>query len=498
MKNNHWMRCFLSIVAVLLVSLYVPTALAFCGFFVAKADAKLYNSSSRVIIAHSGNRSVFTMANDYQGDVRDFARIVPIPVIPTREQVRIGNPDIVNRLDGFTAPRLVQYLDEPCREEYGGYLAIGGTIAFLSLFGWVVWRLRGLAGLLEVLIALFIIALLTVISLPSFMTQANKARQSLDRAETVVVEDQFTVGEYDVAILSAEQSDGLTDWLQQNGYNVPANAKPMLQDYIEQQMKFFVVKVNLDAFDQEGFGFLRPIVLDYESPKFMLPMRLGTLNARADQDLIIHILSPVSLAEVANYRNVPIPTDYQSRRRRPSGEELPAFIKADFGVFYEAMFQKEYERQGKNAIFLEYAGVTGRCDPCSASPLTVEELQAAGAFWVNPNERWSDTYITRLHVRYTQEKFPADLFFREVDRATLLDRLGQASNYISRGGAFFQGRYVVRQTKGPAFCLAGLGYRHSLHHWRRQWARNLARLTGWEFKEIQEKMKARRLASRSS
>ena len=50
-----------------------PTALAFCGFYVAKADTSLYNEASQVIIARNGDRTVLTMANDYQGEVADFA-----------------------------------------------------------------------------------------------------------------------------------------------------------------------------------------------------------------------------------------------------------------------------------------------------------------------------------------------------------------------------------------------------------------------------------------
>jgi hypothetical protein len=48
---------------------FAPSALAFCGFYVAKADSKLYNQASQVAIAHRGNHTVLTMANDYQGPI---------------------------------------------------------------------------------------------------------------------------------------------------------------------------------------------------------------------------------------------------------------------------------------------------------------------------------------------------------------------------------------------------------------------------------------------
>ena len=36
---------------------------AFCGFYVAKADAKLFNKSSQVVIVRDGTRTVMTLSN---------------------------------------------------------------------------------------------------------------------------------------------------------------------------------------------------------------------------------------------------------------------------------------------------------------------------------------------------------------------------------------------------------------------------------------------------
>ena len=101
--------------AICLIVFNAEPAKAFCGFYVAKADADLYNRASQVVIARDGNRTVLTMANDYQGEPKDFALVVPVPVILTEEQVNIGDPKIIQRLDSFSAPRLVEYFDpDPC------------------------------------------------------------------------------------------------------------------------------------------------------------------------------------------------------------------------------------------------------------------------------------------------------------------------------------------------------------------------------------------------
>ena len=401
---------------------FVPNAWAFCGFYVAKADTKLYNKASQVIIARDGDRTILTMANDYQGDVKDFALVVPVPVVLQQEQVRVADPKIMERLDAFSAPRLVEYFDQnPC-----------DTPPFMPR------PVAPPAG--------------------NIMLEENIRRR--DRALGVTIESRFSVGEYDILILSATESNGLQTWLQQNGYRIPSGAAQLLQPYIRQNMKFFVAKVNLGEFQKSGYQFLRPLQIAYESPKFMLPIRLGMINANAEQDLIIYILSPKGQAEVTNYRTVKIPSD----------SEIPVFVKNEFGDFYKAMFAKAYAQENKKVAFLEYAWDMSNCDPCSAEPLNQEELKKAGVFWLNPSQT-SNVFITRLHVRYTRNKFPEDLIFQET------------SNRQN-----FQGRYILHHPfTGEANCAAGQQYKRSLPQRFEREAQTLAELTGWNIDDIRKK-----------
>ena len=71
-------------------------------------------------------------------------------------------------------------------------------------------------------------------------------RSTDGRYKGVTVEANYDVGEYDVSILSAKESDGLVNWLTDNGYRIPAGADAVLGSYIRQNMRFFVAKVNLE------------------------------------------------------------------------------------------------------------------------------------------------------------------------------------------------------------------------------------------------------------
>lgn len=400
----------------------------FCGFYVAKADTSLFNKASKVVIVRDGDRTVLTMANDYQGDPKEFALVVPVPTFLEREQIHAGDRAVLEHLDAYSAPRLVEYFDpDPCRRD-------------------PVRRLE--KSVVES-------------AAPSAAPQETTAD-----GFGVTVEARYAVGEYDILILSAEESNGLETWLRQNGYRIPQGASKVLGSYIRQKMRFFVAKVNLERQSEMGYSFLRPLQVAFESPKFMLPVRLGTLNAQGPQELFVFILNKSGRVETTNYRTVKL----------PSNVEIPPYVKNEFADFYRAMFDHQSERENLRAVFLEYAWDMGWCDPCAADPLTDRELEELGVFWLRGGDRRGagrDVFISRLHVRYTADTFPEDLFFQET---------GDRTN--------FQGRYILRHpwTGDPQECSAARRYFEALPLRQETEAQTLASLTGWDLGDIRERL----------
>src|SRR2546425_3329375 len=97
-----------------LAALAGPAA-AFCGFYVAKADSKLFNKSSKVVLARDGDTTAITMASDYEGEPKEFAVVIPVPTFIERKQIGVVEMKTIDHLDAFTAPRLVEYHDDdPC------------------------------------------------------------------------------------------------------------------------------------------------------------------------------------------------------------------------------------------------------------------------------------------------------------------------------------------------------------------------------------------------
>lgn len=393
---------------------------SFCGFYVAKADVKLFNKSSQVVIAKNGDKQTVTMSSDFEGEVKDFAMVVPVPVILKREDIRTVSAGLFSKLDDYSAPRLVEYYDEnPCYVPpvYDDYpMAVNAEAMTMTL---------------------------------------NEVSMSKAANLGVTIEAQYQVDEYDILILSAKESGGLETWLNDNGYKMPVGAKEVLDPYIKTNMKFFVCKVNLDNYKMQGAVDLSPLQITYESPKFMLPIRLGMANANGVQDLIVYMYSKIGRIETTNYRTSLIPTDFK----------VPLFVQSEFGEFYRDLYNKAWSREGKNTVFLEYAWEvsptqTQFCDPCVGDPPVVTDLKEAGVDWLELSSTDYHTgarnyvgnvYFTRLHLTYDRAHFPQDLTFQETPNKER-----------------FQGRYIITHpANGDFSCEKGQTYIKDLG--KRRW-----------------------------
>ncbi|EHR73631.1 hypothetical protein BurJ1DRAFT_4846 [Burkholderiales bacterium JOSHI_001] len=478
------MRSFLAALATAVLAAVAPSAQAFCGFYAGKADTSLFNRASQVVLARDGQRTVIAMQNDYQGPLSEFALVVPTPEVIRPGQVKVADRALFERLDAFSSPRLAEYHDaDPCRFD----------------FAW---------GRPEALRRMAMPA--------AAMAPAAQEKSARDTALGVTVAARFTLEEYDIVSLSATQSTGLETWLHENGYRIPAGAHAALAPYIAQGLKFFVAKVNLKEQARLGFSTLRPLQFAYTSDKFMLPMRLGMLNAAPGeaQDLIVYVLTRKGRVEAANYRTVKLPTDMN----------LPPAVRPRFADFYKAMFERAAQREEHRAVFTEYFWDMGWCDPCAAQPLTATELLKAGAFWVGdaaqapaagisrrmplPGGGAQDALLTRLHLRYTPATFVDDLMLVQTG-----DRGNWQARYViqnpfdgseaqcqqrtdgvdcvaacrSRGGEGSSPQDCLaacRAAKTSALEQARQYYRHTLPQRAASERDTLAQLTGWSGREL--------------
>ena len=375
--------------------------------------------------------------------------VVPVPEVLDEERVKTLPRDIFDRVDRMAAPRLVEYWEQdPCNPHP-----------------------------------------------PMPQTASVRRRSGRRMAESaaapaddlgVTIEAQFEVAEYDIVILSAEDSAGLDTWLRREGYHIPSGAEALLRPYVESDSKFFVAKVDIskvqyanvcpDAPDDDMPPHCRQVVLSplrfhYDSDQLSLPIRLGLMNADGPQDLIVHILAQNQRYEVANYPNVTIPTNI----------DIDKTMKNRFGEFYAALFD-ETVSQNPGAVVTEYSWQATSCDPCPGPQLGYHEIVTLGADVVaEPNAAaiappgrpgrpgrgrrvrrffgGGHSYVlTRLHARYDAGSVGQDLVFRAAPPITGGREVRNETGELERGaspagGNNFQGRYAIRHPwTGPVEC----------------------------------------------
>ncbi|HRH00209.1 MAG TPA: DUF2330 domain-containing protein, partial [Polyangiaceae bacterium] len=325
-----------SVLASALALLTPKPARAFCGFYVAGADAKLVADATEVVLMREGTKTVLSMQNDYKGPPEKFALVIPVPVVLTKESVKVLPREVFDKVDRLGAPRLVEYWEQdPCPSALGlsGIGEGGGG--------------RG-AG----------------IGLGSVGTLGHGSGDL-----GVRVEAKFAVGEYEVVILSARDAAGLDTWLKQEKYAIPSGAEPFFRPYVASGMKFFVAKVDPAKVRFEGGrATLSPLRFHYDSATFSLPVRLGLINSSGKQDLVVNVLARHQRFEVANYPNATIPTNL----------DVADATRGRFGEFYAALFDDTLAKTPK-AVVTEYAWDAGTCDPCPGPTLDGNDLATLGA-----------------------------------------------------------------------------------------------------------------------
>ena len=383
---------------------------AFCGFYVSGADVQLTNNATMTVMMRDGMRTILSMQNNYEGPPEDFAMVIPVPVVLKEKDVKILPKEVFDKVDKMASPRLVEYWEQdPCYVQpdiYENSFADEESGA---------------------------------------MPPSPKSVRGGDLG--VKIEAQFEVGEYEVVVLSAKDSSGLDKWLRLNKYNIPKGADAVLEPYVAGGMYFFVAKVNIKKVKfADGRAKLSPLRFHYDTKTFTLPIRLGLLNARGPQDLLVHILARGQRYQVANYKNATIPTNIDVKDE----------VRKRFGEFYAALYDKT---QAKNpgAVITEYAWDASTCDPCPGPNLNGGDFLTLGAD-VLPGTPQYGFVLTRLHARYTKEQAKEDLVFEAAPpitggREVYVDKneLEQSSKADSINN--FQGRYAIRHVwEGEITC----------------------------------------------
>lgn len=325
------------------------------GFYLAKNDKKIFNRTSQIVVARDHHKTVLTVLNDYLGESKEFAILIPLP--ETKGEILVLDQAPFDRLEEYSHPRLIKYFDEK----------------------------------------------VCPISPEKELLQSKESPIEVKKAsQKIKMKTEYAEGEYEVLTIPANKNEELEDWLIEKGYKISKQTFSAIDGYLNRKMKFILVKISLKEKVKSDFVFLRPIQIEFESPNFILPIPLTKTNDRFSQDVLIYLLTRQGRVEMTNFHNATVPSQVQ----------LPFYIERDFKGFYQAMLLEQFKKSEKKLIFTEYAGSVSDKNSDVQKALSIEELQKLGVFWLDASYS-KNVFLTRLHLYGESDYFPEILRFDE-------------------------------------------------------------------------------------
>ncbi|MFD3484415.1 DUF2330 domain-containing protein [Streptomyces sp. NPDC058665] len=240
-------RALLVVCALLLTqlgSLIAPAYACGCGAMVPARQSSMGVDRETSVVRWDGATEQIVMRFTVNGDAPEAAWIMPVP---SRADVELGDPDLFGELDDLTAPvERTRYYFWPRDGDWP--FSSGGEGAS--------------AG----------------------------APPPVDGAPEVGVVGRERLGDFDVARLTATDPDALRDWLDANGFDLPADLASGLQPYVDQEWEYVAVRLAPEEKGAALGGTLDPLRLSFESDRLIYPMRLSRL-ADEPQSLGLYVLA---------------------------------------------------------------------------------------------------------------------------------------------------------------------------------------------------------------
>jgi Uncharacterized protein conserved in bacteria (DUF2330) len=210
--------------------------------------------TQKAIIVYDGGREDLILQVKYTGPVRDFGWLIPVPNLPT---VRKGSMKCFYELSQITQP------------EFGSPLQMDNGLRLH--WGW------GLQS-------------------------ATAAAATLPPPVKVV--ETKTAGAYKIAVLSANDSGGLKQWLADNHFYFPPEKADVTDSYIQKHWYFIAVKIRpggrllgfMSTSARLASGELNPLQISFASDHCVFPLKISSVNGKPSE-VGVYVLSPQPLVE---------------------------------------------------------------------------------------------------------------------------------------------------------------------------------------------------------
>lgn len=192
---------------------------------IAPGGYSVYETGQKAVIWYENGVETLIVSTTFSGQAKNFGWILPTPAEP---QVSQASDELFTALDDLTRPK---YKAEP-----------------IPMLG----------------------APPNSLSIPSIKE---------DTSPTILQTKK--VGIFDLTVLKASDAEGLTKWLEKNGYPYPSDHQLTMQSYIDKNWYFSVAKVDSSTLSSGGkylkSGHASPIQLSFKTDQIVYPLKISGL-----------------------------------------------------------------------------------------------------------------------------------------------------------------------------------------------------------------------------
>ncbi|MFK8082347.1 MAG: DUF2330 domain-containing protein [Granulosicoccus sp.] len=264
-----------------------------CGGFFC-TTVPINQAAEQIVFRQEENKVTAMVRIMYAGEAEDFSWVVPVPSTP---EISLGANVTFNELDFATRPQFrLRQEGQVCPSDQP----------------------------------------------PPQPVASAEADTAAEQDSGVTIEEELTVGPFDIDIVSSENADDMSIWLQDNGYNLGDRGLELLEPYVLAGMKFVALKLK----SGESSGSIQPLIMRYDSEKPMVPIRLTAVAAEDDMGVLVWVVNDAR-AIPENYEHV-----------------TPNYTKLDWysGSFnayasYQNLITDAMDEAGGQGFATDYAGL---------------------------------------------------------------------------------------------------------------------------------------------
>ncbi len=120
-----------------------------------------------------------------------------------------------------------------------------------------------------------------------FSTGAGASSGGNASAPTVTVTKAENVGPYATVQLHSTDSSALDNWLAQNGFNIPSDVVPIINQYVSEGFDFLAMKL----LPNQGVQAMRPVRVTTKGGSLSLPLRMAAVGTGTTVGITIWVVS---------------------------------------------------------------------------------------------------------------------------------------------------------------------------------------------------------------